>query len=232
MENSCVWLVLVIDLPNVEKQKNSHGWHSSKPSTKSLLVAQCSISHHDRGVSVSAATFAKQKMNIIYAPCWWIRVCIDKSNYPQRETFVMSRVWTWPRLARGAPLWIPLISMARPSQVRVGHSHSHPSWAVTSASSSPVIVQCMKSSALASDLNSLMDQLAHVLVITHNTFLSQMPCWPSIQLSGCPPAWAARLSVFLSVGQGLHHLTFDVRARLMEDLSGRALSLVPIRLQL
>lgn len=33
-----------------------------------------------------------------------------------------------------------------------------------------VIVQCMKSSALASDLNSLMDQLVHVLVITHNTF--------------------------------------------------------------
>lgn len=31
------------------------------------------------------------------------------------------------------------------------------------------IVQCMKSSAQAADLSSLMDQLAHVLVITHNT---------------------------------------------------------------
>lgn len=88
------------------------------------------------------------------------------------------------KVGQGAP---HLSVLARSSQVRVGHSHSHPSWAVTSASSSPVIVQCMKSSALASDLNSLMDQLAHVLVITHNTFLSQIPCWPSIHLSICPP---------------------------------------------
>jgi len=44
-----------------------------------------------------------------------------------------------------------------------------------------VIVQCMKSSALASDLNSLMDQLAHVPVITHNTFPRRPdPIHPSI----------------------------------------------------
>jgi len=77
----------------------------------------------------------------------------------------------------------------------VGHSHNHPSclltlktWPGTRRSRRRRRSHRRLSIALASDLNILMDQLAHVLVITHNTFCPfvRLSVYSSVPPSLCP----------------------------------------------
>lgn len=126
----------------------------------------------------------------------------------------------------GGQLW----TACTRSGLVVGHSHNHPScWLTLKTWPGPQWVPLSPRGLTqvhwATDLNSLMDQLAHVLVITHNT--SQASVCASI----CPRP-RRRFDVW-------RERTFDGRSVRAEQLRGEEQrkgavreELAPIRLQL